>query len=73
MINKQSTTVSNVNNDDSRMLDDEEEKGQGPLATGADQFNLDRNGSLRRPRSFERTHAFSHSTGVRPASWAADS
>jgi hypothetical protein len=38
MINKQSKTASNVGNDDSRMLDDEEEKGQGPSATGADQF-----------------------------------
>jgi hypothetical protein len=38
MINKQSTTASNVGNDDSRMQDDEEEKGQGPWATGVDQF-----------------------------------
>jgi hypothetical protein len=37
-INQQTATVFNVGNADSRMLDDEEEKGQGPLATGADQF-----------------------------------
>jgi hypothetical protein len=36
--NKQATTISNVGNDGSRMQVDEEEKGQGPSATGADQF-----------------------------------
>jgi len=38
--NKQATTHSDVGNDDSRMLDDEEEKGQGPSATRADQSPL---------------------------------
>jgi predicted nucleic acid-binding Zn ribbon protein len=38
MSNKQAATASNVGNDDSRMLDDEDEKGQGPSVTGPDQF-----------------------------------
>jgi hypothetical protein len=35
--NKQAATLSNMGNDDSRMQDDEEAKGQGPSTTGADQ------------------------------------